>query len=227
MQSNERFDDPEEAARHEADGRQANMWTSLPAIVDEHDVEHHTIKARSAIKLQHIKPDGSLEWIEMPQFADVPLQYPSGGGATMTLPLKAGDEVLLNFSSRSIDNWFAKGGVQEQPELRMHSHADGFAIPGFRNQKRLLKDVDPDAMEMRTDDGNTKISFNPKTKVITITAENPVQIKGDIHVTGNIAVDGNIVATGEVTGKDVRLSTHVHSGVLTGGGNTKKPVPGT
>lgn len=42
-------------------------------------------------------------------------------------------------------------------------------------------------------------------------------------ITGDVEVAGDVVAQGEVTGKGVKLSTHTHGGVETGGSNTTKP----
>lgn len=219
-QFTERFEDAEEAARQEADGRQSEIWTSLPGIVDEHDVKTNTVKVRSAIKMQHIKPDGSLEWIELPQFVDVPIQYPGGGGITTTFPMKKGDEVLLNFSSRSIDKWWKDGGVQEQPELRMHKLADGFAIPGFRSQPRKLSNVSQKTYQLRTDDGKTFLDFDPEKKQFRVVSPDmPVRIEGDLHVTGEVIAKKD--------GSSVTLSGHLHDGVMSGGDDTTKPLGGT
>lgn len=46
-----------------------------------------------------------------------------------------------------------------------------------------------------------------------------------VTITGSLFVTGEIVA--KSTGVDVHLSTHIHSGVVPGGGDTLAPVPGT
>jgi len=45
--------------------------------------------------------------------------------------------------------------------------------------------------------------------------------------TGSVSMVGPLTVTHEVTGNGNHLSTHVHSGVTTGGGDTAAPVPGT
>lgn len=63
-------------------------------------------------------------------------------------------------------------------------------------------------------------------------ANKEVYIKGDCNVKceGTVAIDspkvtmtGDLEVTGEVTGKGVKLSTHTHGGVQSGGANTQKP----
>lgn len=183
MDPRERFEDTETTSRVEDDGRRAHMWTSLPGIVQEHDVEKNTVTALVATKMQRAKPDGTTEWVQVDKLVDLPIQYPSGGGATMTLPMKKGDEVLLSFSARAIDKWWQEGGVQEQDQYRMHSMQDGFAIPGFRSQPRKLKNVNPSTLQIRTDDGNSYVEFDPVNKKYTTNVESDVLIQSATSVT--------------------------------------------
>jgi phage gp45-like len=45
-----------------------------------------------------------------------------------------------------------------------------------------------------------------------------------VAVSGNLTVGGTIVATGQITGAGKNLSTHVHTGVTSGGSNTGAPA---
>ena len=64
--------------------------------------------------------------------------FPGGGGWSITFPVSKGDEALVVFASRCIDDWWQSGGVGIQPDLRMHDLSDGFAIIGPRSQPRKL-----------------------------------------------------------------------------------------
>lgn len=48
-------------------------------------------------------------------------------------------------------------------------------------------------------------------------------VEGNVNVKGNVSVDGKIDASGEVTGNGIKLSSHTHSGVKSGGENTGNP----
>jgi hypothetical protein len=218
----ERWDDREEAGRISRDADRADTWTSMPGIVVAHDREKNTIKVQPALKLRKVKQDGTLEWVQIPELADVPLQYPGGGGATWTFPLKQGDEVLLNFSARNIDKWHQQGGVQEQNvPFRMHDLSDAFAIPGFRSTPRKLENISENAAELRTDDGSLVLQFDPVQKKFTIKSEtNAVRIEGNLDVTGEITAKAG-------TGQFVRMTTHRHLGVVEGPDRTLQPAPGT
>jgi hypothetical protein len=215
----QRWNDVQEMVHATNDGQQSQIWTSVPAIVKKHNNDG-TIEVQPAIKQKHIKSDDNdAEWLEHPPLKKVPIQYPGGGGASWTFPLKEGDEVLLCCASRNIDKWWKEGGVQEQAgPFRMHDMNDSFAIPGFRSQKRKLSDVSMDKAQLRTDDGKMVIEFDPKGKEIVIKSpDKPVRIEGDLYVTGEVRAKAD--------GTRINLSTHRHSGVQPGPGQTQQPVP--
>lgn len=220
MDPRERFEDSETSDRVQDDGRRAHMWTSLPGIIQEHDVEKNTVSAIAAIKMQRAKPDGTTEWVTVEKLVDLPIQYPSGGGATVTLPMKKGNEVLLCFSARGIDKWWNEGGVQEQDQFRMHSMQDGFAIPGFRSQPNKLKNVSASTLQIRNEGGDVYLDFDPENKQFKfVSPTNPVIIQGDLHVTGEVVAKSDAA--------NIHLSTHTHNSVQTGSGHTNQPDAGT
>jgi hypothetical protein len=150
---------------------------------------------------------------------DVPVQFPSGGGYTLTFPLTAGDEGIVVFSCRCIDKWWASGGVQPQAEMRMHDVADGMFVPGLRSQPRVISGVSTNSAQLRSDDGAMRIEL-AAGHVLNIVAP------GGVNVTGNLSVSGSVIAG--VGGADqVTLQSHKHAGVTTGGGSTAVPTPGT
>lgn len=219
MDRREFLGDPQEALRAAMDGRQATMWTALPGIIQKYDADKQTVDVQPAIKGAVLKPNNVVESVTMPLCLDCPVQFPSGGGVTLTFPVKEGDECLLVFASRCIDAWWQQGDVQTQAEFRMHDLSDGFAVIGFRSVPNALSPAaDPDKVQLRSDDASTLIELDPDGQVITLTAPGGVTINADV------TVNGTIDATGEVTGNGTALHTHHHSGVTTGGGNTGPPT---
>jgi hypothetical protein len=69
--------------------------------------------------------------IAYPLLLDIPFLVLGGGGARITFPISAGDECLVLFNDRSIDNYIAgaKSGPVSSP--RLHSFSDGIALVGF------------------------------------------------------------------------------------------------
>ena len=72
--------------------------------------------------------------VDYPPLKDVPVMFPSGGGAFLYFPVKKGDQCLLLFNDRDIDSWFEAGGTNPPPSARMHSLSDAIAIVGISNK---------------------------------------------------------------------------------------------
>lgn len=232
MEPNERFEDFEEAVRTALDGRQAQIWTALPAKITKVNHTANTVEARPTTQARIKQPDGTFKTVTMPVCLDVPLHYPSGGGFSMTFPVKEGDECLLTFASRSIDNWWKNGGNQPPNDLRMHDLSDGFAFVGFRSQpQRIDPAPSADTVQLRSDDGKTYIELaaeglvNVACKTLTITAETRVHID-----TPQLEVTGDVIAQSGADGSSdqrVRLVHHTHRNVQPGGGHSGEPDPGS
>lgn len=80
--------------------------------------------------------------IDYPVLLDVPIVILSGGPAQLTFPITAGDECLILFNDRDIDNWLQSGQVGPVASGRLHSFSDGIAIVGVRSQARKIDPYD-------------------------------------------------------------------------------------
>ena len=78
------------------------------------------------IKLKY--GDGTI--LTPPVITNVIVIQPRTAGGGFTLPVAAGDPVLLVFSQWSIDRWALEGGLVEAGDARHHSMSDAFAILG-------------------------------------------------------------------------------------------------
>lgn len=165
MDRRERFDDPVEAIRAALEGKQAELWTAIPSIVQSFDPEAMTVTVQPAIRGKVEAPGGAVNSVALPLLVDVPVVFPCGGGFTLTFPIKAGDECLVVFSSRCIDAWWQSGGVQEPLETRMHDLSDGFALVGPFSQPNVIPNVSTEHTQLRTDDGLTYIEIQPSGRV--------------------------------------------------------------
>ncbi len=190
MDIRELVDDPEESLRAMLDGLQAKMWTALPCVINSVDFGKQTASLQPAIKSIVRNPDGTTQAVDLPLLNDVPLHFPSGGGVTMTFPIREGDEALVVFSSRPADAWHQSGGVQAQIDARMHDLSDGFALVGFKSSPNALSNVNTDATEIRTADGNTVISLKgDEVKLKATGSQSTVTPTSVVHeVTGGMLV---------------------------------------
>lgn len=214
MDRNQILNDPETAMRASLDGRQAQIWTTMPGIVANVRWSEMTVDVQPAIKGVLTDENGKLEFVNYPKLIHVPLVFPSAGGFILTLPIAVGDEVLVSWACRCIDSWWQSGGIQKPMEARMHDMSDGFAIPGPCSQPNVVPSISTTAAQLRNTAG---------TQYVSLKADGTIEIKSTTTtITGNLAVTGSITSnTGTVPHI---LGTHVHSGVTTGGGNSGPPV---
>jgi hypothetical protein len=222
MDPRERYSSLEETIRAALDGRQVELWTAAPAIIQSFDPLSQTCTAYIATRVKlsatqfqaakfqfqpgmFIENQDGTAWVTIPLLQDVPVVFPSGGGFTLTFPVAKEDEALVVFSSRCIDSWWSQGGIQNQNEYRLHDLSDGCAFVGIRSLPRMLTNLSTTSTQLRSDDGVTYIDVASGT--ITIKA-------GDVKVN---------CTTAEVTssGKTTITASEVD---LIGGGGTQKGI---
>lgn len=211
MDRRERSGDGPTAILAALQGWQGQLWTALPGIVQSFDAAARTVVVQPAIQARVQSKDGTFDWVKLPLLLDCPVQFPSGGGVTLTFPIKANDECLVIFASRCIDAWWQSGGIQVQAEMRMHSLSDGFALVGLNSKPKVIPSISTTAAQLRSDTGATFVEVYPddsKVRVITT---------GDInaHANGNVTVDAGqaITATaGTTLTASAGGAVSVHSG---------------
>ncbi|EHC4235382.1 Gp138 family membrane-puncturing spike protein [Escherichia coli] len=186
------------------------LRVSMPGIVQSFDPDAVTVVVQPAIKGYEPDSNGINQSTTLPLLVDVPVVFPRGGGCTLTFPVKAGDECLVIFADRCIDFWWQSGGIQEPVDERMHDLSDAFCIVGPQSQAKKIGGISTSAVELRSDDGETKLSLNPASGAINGTAPGGFNLNGlKILSDGRLQlVDGSIV------------DKHTHGGVEPGGSST-------
>lgn len=178
----ERDPDEESLLRIAFDGMRAGLWTAIPGIVQRFDAAAMTCEVQPSILMHTLPQIGNWQSVALPVLVDCPVQFPGAGGATMTFPVKPGDECLVVFASRCIDGWWQSGGVQPQAELRMHDLSDGFVLLGFRSRPRALANVSTSTAQLRSDDGATFIDLDPAGQKIKIVAPGGFEVDAPTQV---------------------------------------------
>ncbi len=212
-----------------------NIHTALPGVIVSFNAAKQTAQVQPLIKRIFYEKGA----VNLPICIDVPVSFPKAGGFCMTFPVKAGDECLLCFFERAIDNWYANGGVQEPSEYRLHDLSDGYAIVGLSNSRAVIPNFNTDDVELRTLSRATRITMkadgtitnlNPGGSTVlspagkfTITAPGGFEVvapastmSGTLNVSGNVAALAQLNVTGATAvagitsnGKNVG-STHIH-----------------
>jgi len=230
MDRRERFENLQELFIAALDGRQRELWTALPCIIQSFNTTALTCTALPQIPVPVEDPQtGANNWVNLPLLIDVPVYFPNGGGYTLTFPIAKGDEALVIFASRCIDSWWYYGRNVNPTELRMHDLSDGFAFVGIRSQTRLLTNVSATSTQLRSETGNTLIDLKETsgTGTVTVTSANVVlnTTNTTINSSGTIALNGNVASTGTFTNNGHSIgSTHEHSGVQSGSNNSGPPT---
>lgn len=236
MDRREQADDPVESIRTALDGKQAEIYTAFPGIVAAFDPEAITVSVQPAIKGTITDETGSAELVSLPLLVDVPVCFPQGGGFVLTFPIAEGDEALVVIANRCIDGWWQSGGVQAPAEHRMHDLSDGFAIVGPRSQpRRLAPSVDPEAVQLRSDDGEQHITITPAGDMTcrattSLTLEAPlIRIKGTLAMTAvdggatTATLQGTLAASVDVISNGISGHDHTHRDVEPGPGSSGAP----
>lgn len=211
-------------------------------IIQSFDAAKQTVSVRIAIKrIQSITPDNTRIFSEHPVLLECPVFFPCGGGHTLTFPIAVGDECIVLFSDREIDNWMISGGVQPPSTMRAHDISDAIALVGIRSNPRALGSVSSTTTQLRSDNGQTFVEVNGSGEIVTIKAPEKVvidtplvEVTGIINIqnenseTNSCTINGTLTTNGDVIG-DVNASAisllhHVHSGVQSGISNTGEPV---
>ncbi len=143
---------PEDADELLVRGILLDYHTATPGVIQSFDLDRQTAVVQPAVR-RLLLPEGRL--ITLPLLIDVPVCF---AGGVLTFEVSDGMDVLLVFAERAIDNWHARGGVQDPSEIRQFDLSDGFAFIGFNSVPRALPDVHPDASELRTRDGSNRVS---------------------------------------------------------------------
>ncbi|MFS1310571.1 Gp138 family membrane-puncturing spike protein [Klebsiella pneumoniae] len=190
------------------------LRVAMPGIIQSFDPGDDdrppTCVVQPAIRYVERDNDGNKSTKDYPLLVDVPVVFPRGGGCTLTFPVKAGDECLVIFADRCIDFWWQSGGIQDPVDERMHDLSDAFCIVGPQSQAKKIGGISASAVELRSDDGETKLSLNPASGAINGTAPGGFNLNGlKILSDGRLQlVDGSIV------------DKHTHGGVEPGGSST-------
>lgn len=98
----------------------------LPGKIEAYDPS--TQKCEVTPLIREVFQDAT---ITLPKLTDIPVVWPRGGGAFVTLPLSKGDTVAIHIAGRSLDKWLAEGGLVTPDDTRKFSIGDAVVYPGL------------------------------------------------------------------------------------------------
>lgn len=212
------------------------LFTAIPGIVVRVRDNFENLYVDVQPSINDNKRDGSTT--ERPVVLNIPVQMPSSSKAALTLPIAAGDPVLLVYSMRGTDVWKRSDGYPQTPsDFRKFDKRDCFAIPGVwpiprsvNNPAKHSWDHNPqdvvlvnnlgasNEVEVRLkQDGNVLIRTRNNISVECDNAEVIANTSASI-TTPDLTIDaanclwtGNVTHVGTFTFNGVNFSTHRHA----------------
>ena len=197
MDRRERFENPQDALMAAFHGLTADLWTSMPGIVQSFDPVTCSCTVQLSIQAKVENVDtGDYSWTNIPLLVDCPVLFPRGGRCVLTFDISSGDECIVFFADRCIDAWWQQGGIQQQQIYRMHDLSDGFVFVGPRSKPNVEGNISTTTTQLRTVDGSTYIELDPSGKNINIVTPNNVNVTAaKAVVTASTEIDAIVGGT--------------------------------
>jgi len=134
--------------------RMLDVHTAIPCEVLAYDAAAQTVDVQPQVKHYVLNFDGERTAEALPDLYGVPVAFPRAGGFHLTLPIAAGDYVLVLFSEEPTQAWRSKARQLAPGLLDRHGLNGPFAIPcGFPDKDKLSTAPPTDAVEIASDDG--------------------------------------------------------------------------
>lgn len=203
MTDPEEFDDSLEGLIRDAfDHLMTDVRVSLPGTIEAIDPQTRLVDVRPMISVLY---DGREEAINLPIISDVPLVEPRTASASICLPVKKGDPVLMVFSDRALENWIGSdGAIPVEPlDVRTHDLTDAFAIPGGWPKLKTKPAVggNPDDLDIRVASGVKILIGNGPDELLGLAHEAFTKLKEvaeelSTHLTDLQTMTMTLVTTG-------------------------------
>jgi hypothetical protein len=132
---------------------------------------------------------------DYPLLLECPVVVPGGGDWLLTFPLTVGDECVVLFNDRDLDNWISGQTGTGVASARAHSFADGIILVGPRSlpNAKAVTSYSTSATELRNRAGTVKVSLTETAATVTVGGAHPMTLTLDA-VTGKITL-GNGTGT--------------------------------
>lgn len=204
-----------------------NMNCVQVGIIQEFFPESQSASVQIVFKaVTDVLPDGTEILQERPLCVDVPVVILYGGGSYLTFPIAPGDNCLLLFNDRELDQWFENGGVQVPVTDRAHSISDAIALVGLRSLQNSIANYlingirlafsDTSKMDLKEDLIESVATLFKHNGNMEITGD--LLVHGNTHVEGGLQVDGIVTGTGGSGAIDINANVTLHSGKTLSGG---------
>jgi hypothetical protein len=186
-----------------------NLHTSVPGHVLQFDPDTQL----AGVQIGLLRTDvGGSSFAPSP-IVEVPVQFAGGAGGSIEFKIEPGDEGLIVFSQRCIDEWVNRGGVAPTNDLRRFSANDAVFIPGVRSQKGALANFENNGVRLRNKAGTRHVWLKDDGSLVIVV--------DSIDVTGPATFNDDVFTMADIQNQGVSIGKdHRHGGVQSGGSNT-------
>jgi len=134
---------------------------------------------------------------DYPVLLEVPVITLFGGVDFLSMPIQSGDNCLLFFNDRQIDNWLVSGDGLAPSVSRAHDISDAIAIVGVRPLTNSIANYLANGIRLSHGGGSAQMDLTDD--LITTIADLFVH-EGDMRVEGDVRIEGNLTIDGETFG---------------------------
>lgn len=190
-------------------------------IIQDFDVATQTATIQLALKkVLSVDTDGTRTMQERSILKVCPVMVLFGGNSFLSMPIKKGDNCIVLFNDREIDEWFENGGIQTPISYRNHDLSDAIAIVGIRSLQDSISDYLSDGIRLsynsasRIDLSEDLIEStallllqNGSVKITEdLEVEKDALIKGNLHVQGGMQIDGQVTGNAGTINVDANMA---------------------
>lgn len=166
--------------------------------------------------------------VDIGRLVRVPIGFYKVGGFIMTFPLAIGDEGILLFSDRSLDQWKITGKKGMPDSARTHNVSDAVFIPFPTSEGGAIQNYDTDNLVIGKEDGTVGITINASTNAVNVTSDSSITLTAPIvnvdasnviNLNGNTIIDGDLTVTGttDLQGLDITGDVDIDGNLMVDG----------
>ena len=185
-----------------SDYLQQNLHCAKPALIQNLNFKDNkliSIDAQPVIRRLITDQNTNKKTTQaLPVIKNIPYTMPQSQtlGLSIRIPVQIGDECLLIFADRSLDNWQERGGFQDPVEdtiPRKHDLTDAIAILGISSNITAIDNYNNDVIEISNKEHDTVFKLSDTDIDATVKNANFNITDGEI----NSSVSGSTFKIGE------------------------------
>lgn len=164
--------------------------------------------------------DGARVVKEYPLLLQCPVFTLFGGNNIITAGVAAGDNCIILFCDRQIDEWLNFGDGRAPVSRRVHDLSDGIALVGIRPLTNSIQGYLTNGIRLAHGDSSR---MDLKDDLIETIAEifehtGDMEIDGNVTISGNLSLEGTVFGNGGVLTLDADLQQEAGHSIHAGNG---------